>query len=624
MLFCTVMKYRLTILYIFFFIVVSASAIEHTYAPHSILREGHWVKIQVSETGVHQITYEELLDAGLQPDQVRIYGYGGAMLTQAFNVRKIDDLPAVPFWMEKGADGIFGKGDYILFYAQANISWSYNGVRFIHTRNPYSDYGYYFLTDNVGEQRLLNQVAASIDAEEATDVTTFANYMLHEKDLINLLDVSKGCDGGGREFYGETFQSTTGVKSFSFPANHIDVTQPMRCVVDVASYSTDITYWNVQQGSEQYTINMQSIPVSDYYTMATVSSINKDMYPASSKDPTLFIQYNASLSSARGYLNYIEITPMCSLQLESNQLAFRSAINYNESKPIRYILHNVTAHTQIWNVTQLDSIYRMPISLLDNTLSVVASNIEDIQQLIAVNVNQKEGWLSPKWIGEVSNQDLHSLSDIDLVIISPSAFIDEAKLLAKAHEEKDQMTVAVVTDEQIYNEFSSGNPDATAYRWIMKMLYDRGINGKHKPGHLLLFGDGTFDNRQLLISPITGKSTGGEAWLLTYQTKNSVKETDAFAMDDYFAFMENNEGESDVYGTMEFGVGRLPINSKEEAQQMVTKITNYLNNANYGKWKNQILFIADDGDNGLHTQTAEAGAETELIRLADLEIKPCK
>ena len=52
-----------------------------------------------------------------------------------------------------------------------------------------------------------------------------------------------------------------------------------------------------------------------------------------------------------------------------------------------------------------------------------------------------------------------------MVILSPPAFVPEAERLAAAHRRKrDSIHVTVVTPEQMYNEFSSGTPDATAIR----------------------------------------------------------------------------------------------------------------------------------------------------------------
>jgi len=601
-------KYILLLAALLFALSIPVKAIEHTYVSHSILQSGHWVKIRVSETGICRLSYDEISKAGIKPANIRIYGYGGAMLSQNFQKRKIDDLPAVPIWMEKGSDGVFNSGDYILFYAQANISWQFNGTRFSHTRNPYSDYGYYFLSDDAGEQKILSTRPA-IDGTGATEVTSYANYQLHERDSVNLLDASNGVSGGGREFYGEHISPGRSM-SFNFPMQNIIPNSELRCVTDVAStLSSSATQFVVQVGSKQYVINVSGIDPGDFHTMATTGYCNTVFEPVGNGNQTVSIQYKSSLGSSVGYLNYIELTAECKLAITSNAMPFRSIVNYGTETPVKYVLTGANANTQIWNVTEKDSIYLMPTSISGSTLTFIGSNAKEVQEYVAVNPSGNS-WNSATVIGSVSNQDLHALKDIDFVIITPTDLISEAERLATAHKEKEPITTAVVTDESIFNEFSSGTPDATAFRWLMKMLYDRGIGSIHKPSHLLLFGDGTFDNRKLLPN-------SGPATLLTYQTRNSTIETKAFATDDYFTYMDNNEGEIEVTSTMDYGVGRLPITTLDEAKVVVDKIINYLNNTQYGKWKQQLLFIADDGDSGLHTITAEAGAE--LVRKKNLD-----
>ena len=140
----------------------------------------------------------------------------------------------------------------------------------------------------------------------------------------------------------------------------------------------------------------------------------------------------------------------------------------------------------------------------------------------------------------VENQDLHALSNIDYVIISPKEFVEAATRLAKKHEEVDHLTWAVVTDEQVYNEFSSGTPDVSAYRWLMKMLYDRAEgNPIQAPKYLLLMGNASYDNRKLLKS-------SGVSKLLVYEARNSTIETHAYGTDDYCGFLEDNAG-VDIY-----------------------------------------------------------------------------
>ena len=161
----------------------------HSYANRSVLAEGSWVKISVQQSGVCRMTFDELRNAGISnPAQVRVYGYGGAQLTQDFSKKKIDDLPQVPVYVGDG---------YVLFYVQGPISWEYTGGRFAHTRNTYSNAGYYFLTNDAGTP--LAPTTAEAVTGNPKDVTTFSYLQVHELDSVNLVDRS-GVKGGGKEF----------------------------------------------------------------------------------------------------------------------------------------------------------------------------------------------------------------------------------------------------------------------------------------------------------------------------------------------------------------------------------------------------------------------------------------
>lgn len=578
---------------------LSCFAITHQYASSSVLSEGSWVKIRVQETGVYCLTYEQLQQAGLKPEKVRVYGYGGAMLSQDFDKEKIDDLPAVPIYMHKGSDGVFNQGDYILFYAQGNISWAWDGNHFVHTRNSYSDYGYYFLSDNAGEQVFIGE-QEPLSEKGNTVITSYYDYRLHEQDLLNLVDMNNGEGGGGKEFYGESFQASSPTRMFSFGFNNI-VSSDIYGVVDVAAVSSSSSTFTARLGQDAQSVTVRALPTSDQYTKAQTGRISAVFNASTANNQSLSLTYKSDQSSAKGFLNYIELTAQCALSMTSSQLAFRTSTGVGSDVAMQYRLSNANAATQIWNITDRAHIEAVPATLDGTTLSFVGSNQTGVQEYVAVKTDGKD-WLTPDIQGRIDNQNLHGLHSIDYVIITPDFLKEEARELALLHERVDGMTWAVVTDQQVYNEFSSGTPDATAYRRLMKMLYDRGVGEQTPPTHLLLFGDGTFDNRKIL-------TRSGNNTLLTYQANNSTIETHAYATDDYFAFMSNTAYINDENGVMEFAVGRLPINTKEQARVMLNKITRYVNNTNLGKWKSQILYLADDGDNGLHTTTAESGAE---------------
>ena len=590
--------YILSLLLCLTSIAVSA----HTYTPHSVLSSGKWVKMSVTKTGMHYLTYDELQHAGLNPQELRIYGYGGGRLTQNFQLKKIDDLPQVPYFVVTGSDGVFNSGDYVVFYAQGLEKWEYNGARFSRVNHPYSTKGYYFLSDNAGVP-LTIQTATVPTGSASYTANTYSALRLHEVDSINLIDRT-GKEGGGREFYQQFPSSGSMSIRFSFP--DMISTAKLKLFANVAAYSSQSSNFMLTLNGQTEKLQTLGISTSDFYTMGKDTQGLFLFNPALGENQDLTIRFTSNANGALGFLNYVEAEAMCSLVLRQQPLPFRNVEHFGSKSLTEYTLNGADSEVQVWNVTNLDAIQRVNTTLSGTSLKFMGYN-ETVQEFIAFKPSMRDKFFHPTILGTVPNQDLHSLQDIDMVILTNEAFLPAAQTIAAAHERLDGLTTAVVTDEQVYNEFSSGTPDATAYRWIMKMLYDRAhLNSAiHAPQYLLLMGDGTFDNRKLLAA-------SGNNWLLTYQAKNSLEETYAYATDDYFGFLDDNEGETDISGRMDIAVGRFPVNSLAEAEAVVAKTIDYIEHTKSGKWKNQLVFLADDGDSNQHTRISDESAE--LVR----------
>ena len=584
------------ILFIAFWVLVSLPMMAgiHSYAERSVLADGHWVKIRVSESGVCRMSFSELRSAGLDPSQVRVFGYGGAQKEQDFSKPNIDDLPQVPVYVGE---------DYILFYVQGPISWTYNGSRFAHTRNTYSDFGYYLLSDDAGDMLLFPEAEAI--SGSPTDVTYYSYYQVQDEDSVNLIDRT-GVSGGGRTFYGEQFAAGQ-TRTFTFSTPYANGDNSSVYIDMAANAATTSTVKAKLNNTSSKSIYISSIP--DHYTFGVAGTISMNG-ASEEQNQRVTMQFVNSNASALAWLNYIEITTPSELVMTGSYMGIRSLVNRNTTNPVRFLLRNTTASTQIWDVTDLAAIQRMPTTMVDDQLAWVGTQADGVHEYIAVNTDGTK-FVQAEVVGEVKNQNLHALNNIDYIIICPEGYEDVSEDLAKAHEAKQAITYAIVTDQQVYNEFSSGTPDATAYRWLMKMLYDRAKNGiGQQPRWLLLMGHGTFDNRKLLRN-------SGTSLLLTYQSKNSVNEIKAYATDDYFAYLDDNEGTIDTQGRMDIGVGRLPVESLDEARTTVDKLIQYIRNEQTGKWKNQLVYLADDGENGTHTETAEKSAELVRIKNPD-------
>lgn len=200
----------------------------------------------------------------------------------------------------------------------------------------------------------------------------------------------------------------------------------------------------------------------------------------------------------------------------------------------------------------------------------------------------------PEYVHNITNQDLHGHQQADMVIIIPTSqkIRSQAERLASFHELHDGMRINIVPADELYNEFSSGTPDANAYRRYLKMLYDRASTESDMPKYLLLFGDGAYDNRMLSSD---WRTLSVDDFLLCYESENSVNEYSCYVNDSWFGLLDDGEGINPTNGDkIDIGVGRFPVRSEEEANIMTDKTINYITNNNRGDWQNVIMLMGDD------------------------------
>jgi len=568
----------------------------HAYSTSSVLVQGKFVKIKIANTGVYKLTYDDLNSMGISPANVRIFGYGGNVLDQSFLEPKIDDLPEVAIWMEKGADGIFNSGDYILFYGLGTTKWTYDKTRsaFNHTVNTYSSYGYYFVTSDAGVGKRIEPKSITLGSNPTiVPIEEFLDFQVYEKDKFSFTS-------SGKEFYGETFSDVTLLNiPFSFP-NPV-LTNSTVARLDVASSATTNSNFSLSlNGSQNKMLTVPAKSTVDTYEQARGASANFIFTPLS--DAFNFdLNYIKSTSASVGFLNFLEVNARRQLKMVGSIMPFQNFDYLGTATYSQYKLSDVNSNVKIWDITDPSNINSMQTNVVDNKLTFVASD-SAISRYLAIDPTISSTFAKPIIENVVPNQNLHALEPVDLVILTHPNFLSQAETLANAHREKDNMTVAVITTEQVYNEFSSGTPDATAYRWVMKMLYDKAKaanNLNDMPKYLLLFGRGSYDNRGIILN-------SGDNLILTYQAENSLHTTQSYVTDDYYTLLDDNEGSNVSANLMDLGVGRLPVSTTAQATNVVNKIISYMDNQTKGSWKNQLCFLADDGDQALHMTQADS------------------
>ena len=562
------------------------------YVESSVLSKGDWYKIKVEQSGIHKITYEQLVEMGIKnPANVSIFGYGGAQLEEAFSKPYIDDLPQLSIYFDKGSDNQFGKGDYILFYAQGPIRWTYNINKklFEHEVNTYSNYGYYFVTSDFNSLKIIEE-SELLESNQANEITSFSDYYLYEKDEINLLN-------SGRLFLGDAFSQSQIKRNYTIKIPNL-LKEEATIRVDVAHVSVSPATMDVKV--DEVVLGQASLakrPNNDVVATSVTAKYNFE--PKKSDGVNLTLTYSNPSSSA--YLDFFVINCKRKLQKENgSSLSFRSIDRFGASGNFLYRLYNVNENVQIWDITDQQNIVRIPTKISGSDLTFV-DNKSLLKEYVAVNV-KSDNFLQPKVVGKISNQNLHSLGQADMIIIASNDFVEAANKLAEVHAEYDGLTTHIVTPDVIYNEFSSGTPDATAYRRFVKMFYDRSNDVGNAPKYLLLFGDGSFDNRQILKA-----NTNKDIYrLLTYQAKESFEDTKSYITDDYFGLLDDTDGAYILINSLDVAVGRIPAYTVEQANGVVDKLVRYIKNEDLGAWKNQAIFLADDGDDNLHVEETDS------------------
>ncbi len=561
------------------------------WSDHSVLASGDWYKIAVAESGMHKLTYEQLQEIGLQnPSAVRILGSGGKQLPEKYSEGYTDDLQSIPLYLYKGSDGLFGPGDHLLFYAQGPVSWSYDDetLLFLHQRNSYSWKGFYFLTDDQGPVHTPEDVELSSEAF-SHQVTSYDYRNFHEDETYNLIN-------SGRQWYGENMNVNLEA-DVNFPVPDWVTGEPVNFLVKVIARSGASSSFSIKANTDQVgSMSVIGTNLSNYTATYAYGDSRKFTYMPDQDHLHIDVIYNRPDSHSQGWLDAISFNGRCHLTLSGDALDFRDMQSVGQGNISEFRIENMNSNTQIWDITDPDLPGRVAF---ESTGSQARFKVETSQIREFIAFNPQGEFAIPEYsgdgLGAVTNQDLHGLGHPDMVILTPEIFQEQAQRLADHRSSNDGLEVAVVIQEKVFNEFSSGVPDVTAIRNFMKMFYDRSAETESYCRYLLLMGDGSYDNRG-------NDSENNPNLLLTYQSIESLSPTGSYVSDDFFGLLDTDE--SMYNGLVDIGIGRLPVSTVEEAGNMVDKIIGYSDLDKQGEWRNQICFIGDDEDGNTHMRQA--------------------
>ncbi len=564
----------------------SRNAMSPQVISNSVLSTGSWYKFYVDKSGVYKLSKNFLAGLGaslgdVDPRNMKIYGNGGAMLPFNNSVYYPFDLQENAIKFVGESDGVFNNDDYILFYAEgpkgnkddSNINTNIN---------PYTDKSYYFLNISPGLGKRITQFTEPIENPDLL-IDIFHDYQFHEVDDNSIAKV-------GRRWFGERFDIDP-IQNFEFDFPNIVNTEPVRLKVHAAAIADVITRMDLKiNGTAVGSFSMN--PVNG--ALATGGLFNSDInVNSSSLDLSLEYDNNGNPSSL-AYLDYISLEATRELAFVDGQLEFKNNNVAQMSGIGQYNIGNATNVIEVWDITDIYNVTNYINTDSANTLSF-KSALGSLKTFVAID---SSNYFEPlKDNSSVSNQnikgtifqnDLGQFQDVDYIIVAPQLFLSQAERLAEINRNQYNLNVKVLELSKIYNEFSSGNPDISAIRNLVRYVYENASTLENRIKYVCLFGDASFDYKDRI--------SNNTNFVPVWHAYNSFNLTNSFVSDDFYGMMDLNEGAIYNSDRLDIAIGRILADSPKRATELVDKIELYYKSESYGSWRNNFVVVSDDVD----------------------------
>lgn len=564
------------------------AALPTAAAPSSRLASGHWVRVEVDTTGIFELSHATLRGLGFEePAKVGVYGYGAILATGRTENAIPDDICPTAFMHT--ADGrllFYGEGD-----VRATLT-SDDNASFI--RNNFDTKGVYFLG------------AAEDSAPEAIPYTPGFS-VLDSHNHIKLIEREVQSPGE----VGTTFHSTIlgpGMSErYTFPIkdfneSYNDAKVMFRYGIAVSSqYVTRVETVLPPDVETLENENLQSISnmiANRLYNVVWGYSTFAPLYTGDFDDTTVDIDIKIA-SVFRG--TYAAVDKAYIIYPRYNRLdGGELFMNFPGWAAGRcFTVSGADPDAVVWNVTNPVDIRPYSLSYdADKGTATGTFAAGGTQSLRLVAFNPSAGHRSPRVCGVVPNQNLRASDTPDYLIVSTSTLLPAAEELAEIHRNLQGLDVVVVSQEQIYNEFSSGMRMPEGIRRLVSMYAAR------RPGKLryvLLYGPTEWDMRHIKGSE--------KDCLPSYACEEELLTRDlplAYHSDIYYGITSENFSFPLIYSTpQQISVGRLPASGLSTAYAANEKSRRRLLAEPSPETFLHAVKFSDDGDNRAHFDYSE-------------------
>jgi hypothetical protein len=543
-----------------------------------ILSSGKWAKIVIENEGIYKIDAALLSKYGINLTAadiptVKIFGNGGVPLTEDGTQALNNQLREQPIIVRSKPNG---ELDAILFYASGANGFEYKNKSFKHFLNPYSVNSSYLIT--YGGQPGIRATELEAPSTILNRPTSYTARIFNEEELTNAFPVPSG-----RTWFGRTVDN-------SLPQTF---TTPLQNLVRSGEifYRYSLAHRTPQNGNFIIAENGTTIDTVEltgtnpnknpYNYTEAYSRIGSAKLPASliSSDNRSVLKFTYSTtnkSSGSGLMDWFEIHYPRECVAINNEIEFYTDATLGGGT--EYSFNGFSGEIFGFDVTD-----RANPKILKNFSSTGGMFI--LRSELLVGSPRRFYIASSVKVPRMEATDVADLrsnfANTDVIVITNKNLIESANKFKEYRQSQKELSVSVVTTEQIYNEFSGGMTDITAIRDFLAFAF---ANWTNKPKYVLLWGDGHYDYKNIQTQEVN--------YIPPYESEYSeggYDETGTFTSDDYYARIAGNDLKIDV------AIARMTITTPEVGQWIVEKIKQYEKNSDKGEWQSRVTLVADDG-----------------------------
>jgi len=506
-------------------------------------------KILVDEDGIYQLTYTDLITAGvpvdtLDPRTLQLHNLGNQ----------------VAIYIDGEADGVFDVSDYVLFYGQKMTT-------------KYTDVNVYWLTWG-GEDGL--RMATSDGTPGGAAVPAY--YSKAQRVEQNKIYQPSRSSGPDNDHWYWKFVWATAPTTFT---THFTLTHPITMSTNATITGLFKGYDAVPQHHTQVYLNGVLIDDAmwapeETYTFNNV--VPQSVLISGTNTISVVTPLDGDITGDYFLINWFEVL------YNRRYTAVEDSLVFNGDTAGTWEYH-VDAFT-------LDDIAIFDVSTPTNPIRILGGSIVPtggtydlvFQQTIPaareyVALTSAQLRIPKAIVADVPSDLLTTENGADYIFITHSDFITVVQPL-KDYYTGRALRTQIVDVEEVYDTFSYGIFDPEAIRSFLEHAYTSWT--QPAPTYVLLVGDGHYD-----FKGYTGREE-------TMYIPPYLADVDPWlgetAADNRYVAVSSNDILPDMH------LGRFPVKTITETTVMVDKVLGYMQNPPTTEWNRDILFVADNPD----------------------------